>query len=97
MPVKRYPSGVIAQRGSELFDQVIKQRVAGRDPYEFVAIDIESGDFEVGVDSLEVTDRLLARRPEAQTYMRRVGFPYTYRLGLRMQRPSSTPAPSKEN
>jgi hypothetical protein len=81
MPERRYPKGVIAERGRELFDSVIKPKVQDLPARDFVAIDIESGDFETGPESLEVTHRLLERHPEAQIFMRRVGFPYTYRFG----------------
>lgn len=90
MPVQRYPSEVIVQRGEELFDQAIKAQVAGRPEKDFVAIDIESGDFEVGPDSRDVMNRLLARRPEAQTFMRRVGLDYTYRFGGRIRSSTAT-------
>jgi hypothetical protein len=81
MPVKPYPKEIVVQRGQELFDQEIKDQVASLPDTEFVAIDIESGDFETGTDSLETTHRLLARHPDAQIFMRRVGYSYTVRFG----------------
>jgi len=43
---------------------------------EFVAIDIETGAYEVDPDELAASDRLLARVPNAQTWLRRVGWRY---------------------
>jgi hypothetical protein len=81
MPIQRYSKEVIVQRGDELFEQSVAAQVAGHPAEDFVAIDIESGDFEVGPESREVMNKLLARHPEAQTFMRRVGFNYTFRIG----------------
>lgn len=67
--------------GQEIFDRRIKSDVAEFDPSAFVAIDTLSEDYEIDRDSLVATKRLLARRPGARIWMRRVGHPYTYRLG----------------
>ena len=44
-------------------------------------IDIEIGDYEMGEDSMEVTDRLLAKHPGAALYGMRVGFPTFAKIG----------------
>jgi hypothetical protein len=82
MPVQRYPKEVIVQRGDELFEQSIREKVLGRPDMDFVAIDIESGDFEVGANEGAVLDRLLERRPDAQIFTRRAGFPWAHRIGF---------------
>ena len=53
------------------------------DDGKFVAIDIESRAFEVDDDEMEAGDRLLARVPEAQIWMVRVGSRYVHRFGAR--------------
>jgi hypothetical protein len=93
MPIQRIPGEVIVQRGEELFEQKVQTLVADHPAMDFVAIDVESSDFEVGPNRREIMNRLLARHPEAQTYTRRVGFPYTYRLGGGRRIPS-IPEPS---
>ena len=50
---------------------------------DFVLIDIETGDYEVDAADITALHRLLARRPEAQVWMRRVGSRSAYRLGPR--------------
>lgn len=82
MPEQRYSKEVVVQRGDELFEQTIRAQVAGRPEMDFVAIDIESGDFEVGTDELAVMKQLLARRPDAQIFGRRVGFRSAHRIGF---------------
>jgi hypothetical protein len=67
--------------GQQVFDRRIQPNIAEFDPSEFVAIDTLSEDYEIDRNSLVATKRLLARRPGARIWMRRVGRPYTYRLG----------------
>jgi hypothetical protein len=40
-----------------------------------VAIDIETGDFEVGDERRMAWEGLYARRPDAQIWIERIGFP----------------------
>ena len=50
---------------------------------KFVAIDIETGAYEVDGDELAASDRLLARLPNAQIWLRRIGSSCVRRFGLR--------------
>lgn len=75
------PSDEVHRRGAEWFEQKIKPLVADRDPWHCVAIDVLSGEFEVAADPTQATDRLLARVPTAEIWMRRVGYPYVDRIG----------------
>jgi hypothetical protein len=84
MPVQRIPGDLIVRRGEDLFEQTIKSQVFDRPARDYLAIDVESGDFEVGADRHQVMSRLLARHPEAQTFMRRVGSEITERFGGRL-------------
>lgn len=67
--------------GQQWFDDKIEPQVAGRDKWDSVAIDVGTGDFEVDKDLLAAAERLLARRPDAEIWARRVGFPYHDRFG----------------
>ncbi len=46
---------------------------------------IESGAYEIDADELAASDRLLARKPDAQMWLRRVGSRYAHRFGPRYQ------------
>ena len=48
-----------------------------------VAIDIETGAFEIGDDSLTAAKRLLMRCPDAQIFGIRIGHRAVHRFGLR--------------
>jgi hypothetical protein len=77
---------VFSTRGREIFERDIAQHLGDEDPRHFVLIDVETGDYEVDADEMAASDRLLARRPDAKVWMRRVGSPYAYRFGFRPPR-----------
>jgi hypothetical protein len=74
-----------ANRGDAIYDRDIRPSLEAANLGKFVAIDIETGDFEIDSDELAASDRLLARRPDAQTWLRRVGSRYARRFGSRPQ------------
>jgi hypothetical protein len=86
----RYTADEVARLGDELYDRVVAPRTAPRDAHLFVAIDVESGEYEIASDELVAAHRLLARNPEAQLWLRRVGAPYLYQSSPRV-RPQSEP------
>jgi hypothetical protein len=79
----RYSSDEFARRGRELYDRDIRPRTREEDAGRFVAIDIESGMFEIDDDDLAATERLLARRQDAQIWIEWTGSDVAYRIGER--------------
>ena len=88
--IPRYSEDCFAARGEAIFARDIEQHARSENLRNFVLIDIESGDYEVDADEDAASDRLLARRPDAQVWMRRVGSPYAHRLGFRPLRQTFT-------
>jgi hypothetical protein len=80
----RYSKEEFARRGDEIFERVVRPRVEDEDERKFVLIDIETEDFEVDADEIAASDRLLARNPDAQVWMRRVGSRYARSFGGRV-------------
>ena len=80
----RYSKEEFARRGEEIFSRQVSAQVQDRDPDCIVAIDIESGDFEVSGSLLEAVDRLHERRAGAQVWIRRVGSAPVMRFGGRL-------------
>jgi hypothetical protein len=78
----RRPKEETRRLGEAWFKNAIESQVKGCDPWDCVAIDILSGDFEVDKNVLTAIDRLRARRPNAEIWSRRVGFPYMHRIGF---------------
>jgi hypothetical protein len=81
----RYGMEEYASRGDALYDRDIRPSLEANNLGKFVAIDIETGDFEIDADELAASDRLLSRRPQAQTWLRRVDSRYARRIGSRPQ------------
>jgi hypothetical protein len=79
----KYSKEEFSRRGQEIFDNEIATKVAGEDPEKFVAIDIETGDFEVDSEMLSAIHRLRSRNPEAQIWTRTVGSRYAMSFGGR--------------
>jgi hypothetical protein len=70
---RRYSKEEFAQRGDAIYENDVRPRLTPKDDGKFVAIDIESGMYEIDADELEAAARLRARVPGAQTWMVRVG------------------------
>jgi hypothetical protein len=78
----RYPKEEFAKRGDAIYRRDILPHLEPRDDGKFVAIDIETGDYEVDADEMAASDRLRARIPDAQTWMRLVGSRCIRHFGL---------------
>jgi hypothetical protein len=82
----RYSKAEFARLGNKIYERDIAPCVQPADAGRFVAIDIETGAHEVDVDGLAAMNRLLARLPDAQVWLRRIGFRYTAHIGSRKRR-----------
>lgn len=77
----RYSREEFAQRGQVIYERQVRPALRADDEGKFVAIDLESGDYEIDRDDYTATEHLLHRHPEAQIWLVRVGQPAAYRLG----------------
>ena len=77
----RHSMQEFARCGNEIYDRSIRAQVEATNKGKFVAIDIETGDWEIDADDYMATERLLTRRPDAQTWLIRIGDRATYRIG----------------
>jgi hypothetical protein len=77
----RYSSEEFSQRGNEIYERDIRPVLRPEDEDRFVAIDIESGNYEIDRDDFAATERLLAKHPDAQIWLARVGQRAAYRIG----------------
>ena len=80
---RRYSKEEFAQRGDAIYDSDVRPHLKPEDEGKFVAIDIESGAYEIGTDELAACDGLRARVPQAQVWLVRAGSPYLHRFGGR--------------
>ena len=80
---RRYSKEEIARRGQELYASGIQQQVEVGNEGKIVAIDIETGEFEVDDTVMGATDRLFERQPDAQPWTLRIGHRAVYHFGSR--------------
>jgi hypothetical protein len=82
----RYSKEEFAQRGDEIYESQIRSQVEEGNHGKIVAIDIETGAFEVAEDVVTASDRLLCKYPDAQTWFIRIGHRAVYHFGARSLR-----------
>jgi hypothetical protein len=72
-----------ARCGDEIYERSIRPQVEAGNPGKIVAIDIDTGAFEVADGVLTASDRLLARYPNAQPWFIRIGRHAVHHFGPR--------------
>jgi hypothetical protein len=70
----------LARRGNDTFTRQVRSLLRPEDDGKFVAIDVESGAFEVDEDDHAAVARVHQRVPGAQVWLVRAGYPATHRL-----------------
>jgi hypothetical protein len=83
--VPRYSREDVARRGDEIYEGEVLPRLAPEDEGKFVRIDVITGAYEMDQDEIAASDRLLARHPDAQVWMRQAGSRYARRFGPRFK------------
>ena len=78
----RYSKQEFARRGDAIYENELRPVLENGNEGKFVAIDIETGAYEIDADELAASDRLLARVPSAQIWLRRIGSRYAHRFGF---------------
>ena len=83
MPHPKYTTEEIARRGQALYDQQIAEQLDANLHGKFLVVDIETGEYEIDVDSLAASKRARMKHPNAALYLMRIGYAVPYRLGSR--------------
>ncbi len=78
---RRYPKEEFARRGKEIYERDIRSQVEADNAGKYLAIDIETGVWEMDASERVASDRLRVRVPDAQTWMMRVGYDYLRQFG----------------
>jgi hypothetical protein len=79
----RYSKEEFAQRGDEIYESQVRSQVEAGNHGKIVAIDIETGAFEVADDTMTATRQLYERLPDAQPWVVRIGYRAVHRFGAR--------------
>jgi hypothetical protein len=85
----RYSKEEFAQRGDALYNSQIRSQVEEGNHGKIVAIDLETGDFEVDASEIAACSRLEVSHPDAQIWMVRIGSRHVRRFGGRTKRSTS--------
>jgi hypothetical protein len=72
----------IARHGQDLYNRSIRTKVETRENLgKIIAIDIETGNYEIDDNFLEASDRLQSQFPDAAIWVERIGFSAVYAVG----------------
>ena len=72
-----------ARIGNEIFERRVKPLLKPEDDGKFVAIDVVTEEYEVDPDDYTAVMRLRRRKPDAEMWLMRAGYPAAEKLGLR--------------
>ena len=78
-----YSKEEFARRGDEIYESQIRPQVEANNHGKIVAIDIETGAFEIADDTLTASKKLLEKCPDAQTWVVRIGHRAVHRFGAK--------------
>ena len=72
----------IAQRGKEIYQQRIRTHIETPENIgKIIAIDLNTGEYEIDKDLLATCHRLQAKQPNAVTWVERIGYDAVYAIG----------------
>jgi hypothetical protein len=72
----------IARRGQDLYSRSIRSQVETREQIgKIIAIDLDTGNYEIDDNLLEAIDRLRSQFPDATIWSERIGFNAVYAVG----------------
>jgi hypothetical protein len=77
-----YSKEEFARRGNEIYESQVRSQIEEGNHGKIVAIDIETGAFELAKDTIIASNRLLERNPDAQIWRVRIGHKGVHRFGV---------------
>jgi hypothetical protein len=78
---RRYGKEEFARRGDALVATKVRPKLTPADADKFVAIDIETGEYELDNNEMKAADRLRKRIPDPQIWLVHVTLGYLHRFG----------------
>jgi hypothetical protein len=86
----RYSKEEFARRGRAIYESSVRAQVERENYGKIVAIDIETGAFEVADNSITASKQLLSRYSNAQIFCIRIGYAAVHRFGFHSPAATST-------
>jgi hypothetical protein len=78
--ILRYSPEEFAEKGTKIYSQIILPRLSSEADGKIVAIDIETGEFELADTTLAAAAKMFERSPAAQLWFERVGSESVHRF-----------------
>jgi hypothetical protein len=78
---RRYSKEEFARRGDALVASKVRPQLTAADADKFVAIDIETGEYELDQNEMKAVARLRKRIPDPQIWLVHVSLGYLHRFG----------------
>ncbi len=72
----------LTRLGEDIFDRELRPALKPEDDGKFVAVDVETGDYEIDEDDYAAVTHLLSRKPAADIWLMRAGYRAAYRIGM---------------
>ena len=72
----------LASLGRDIFDCQVQPALRPEDHGKFVAVDVDTGDYEMDENDHAAVMRLRSRKPAAEIWLLCAGYPTTYRIGM---------------
>ena len=78
---RRYSKAEFIRRRDALVESNVRPHLTVADADKFVAIDIESGEYELDKNEMKAADRLRKRVPDPQIWLVHIDLGYLHRFG----------------
>ena len=80
-PKRRYSKAEFTRRGDALVESKVRPNLTAADADKFVALDIETGEYELDKNEMKAVARLRKRIPDPQIWLVHVTLGYLHRFG----------------
>lgn len=77
-----YSKEEFARLGDDIYNK-LRQQIEKNNFGKIVAIDIQTGEFEIAQDTMTATKKLYDKLPDAQPWVVRIGYRAVHRFGAR--------------
>lgn len=81
MPATKHTLDELNKLGDDIYCRQVKPSLKPEDHGKFVAIDVDSDEFELDDDDYAAISRLRSRKPDADMWLMRAGYRAAYRIG----------------
>jgi hypothetical protein len=77
----RYTADEIVERGRQLYERQLRDKLEPGSTGRFLVIDIETGEYEIDDDDVAASKRAARKRPDGARYGMRIGYPTSGTIG----------------